>query len=114
VGDEGLQHLSGLKSLRWLDLDCTQVSDAGLVHLKGLDLTRLQLYRTNVAGTDLMHLAGSGLELLTLGNVNLTSEAIAELQATMPNCRIDWTSDIRPLDPDFDIDEYLRQQFGLP
>ena len=36
VTDAGLVHLKGLTNLRSLDLGDTEVTDAGLVHLKGL------------------------------------------------------------------------------
>ena len=38
--DAGLVHLKGLTKLQTLDLGSTKVTDAGLVHLKGL--TQLQ------------------------------------------------------------------------
>ena len=34
--DAGLVHLKGLTKLEWLYLNNTQVANAGLVHLKGL------------------------------------------------------------------------------
>ena len=59
VSDAGLVHLKGLTSLQRLGLGDTQVSDAGLVHLKGLtSLQRLNLARTQVS--DAVAGAGSG------------------------------------------------------
>ena len=60
ITDEGLVHLKGLSKLQLLDLDGTQVTDAGLVHLKGL--TKLEhLYLEgcrDITDAGLMHLKG--------------------------------------------------------
>ncbi len=51
-----------------VDLHNTQVTDAGLVHLKGLTrLQTLNLYRSQV-----------------------TDAGVKELRAALPNCRIEW------------------------
>ena len=36
VTDAGLKHLKGLSNLAWLNLDRTRITDAGLEHLEGL------------------------------------------------------------------------------
>ncbi len=55
-----------LTTLKILGLSNTQVTDEGLVHLKGLtNLTGLGLYNTQV-----------------------TDEAVKKLQQALPNCRI--------------------------
>ena len=57
VTDAELVHLKGL-SINSLNLDSTKVTDAGLVHLKGLtNLTSLGLGRTQVTDAGLVHLA---------------------------------------------------------
>jgi hypothetical protein len=49
ITDAGLIHLRGLTDLRELDLDDTDISDAGLVHLKTMTgLKELGLYGTQV------------------------------------------------------------------
>jgi hypothetical protein len=50
VSDAGLVHLKGLTQFQWLSLNGTKVSDAGLVHLRGLTkLQELRLYDTKVS-----------------------------------------------------------------
>ena len=59
VTDAGLVHLKGLTELQTLQLANTKVTDAGLVHLKGLTkLQKLELYNTKVTDAGLMHLNG--------------------------------------------------------
>lgn len=49
ITDAGLEHLKGLTSLQELHLCFTQVTDASLEHLKGLtDLEWLEMYDTQV------------------------------------------------------------------
>ena len=65
VTDAGLVHLKGLTQLEWLWLSHTQVTDAGLVHLKGMtNLQRLGLPR------------------------QITDAGLTELQQALPDCRI--------------------------
>jgi Leucine Rich repeat len=50
ISDAGLAHLKGLTTLETLYLSGTRVSDAGLAHLKGLTtLKTLHLFRTRVS-----------------------------------------------------------------
>ena len=66
VTDAGLVHLKGLARLEKLDLTNTQITDAGLVHLKGLTkLQRLNFWDTQV-----------------------TYEGVKKLQKALPNCEI--------------------------
>ena len=66
VTDEGLVHLKGLTKLETLGLGRTQVTDAGLVHLKGMtNLKRLYLHYTQV-----------------------TAAGVAELKKALPKCLI--------------------------
>ena len=66
ITDEGLMHLKGLTNLRGLDLWRTQITDAGLLHLKGL--TKLQN--------------------LDLRDTKVTDAGVAELQQSLPKCAI--------------------------
>ena len=70
VRDAGLIHLAGegLTNLTELDLVGTQVTDAGLVLLKGF----------------------TNLKNLGLSNTKITRGEIAELQKALPNCRISY------------------------
>ena len=50
AGDLGLQHLSGLTSLTYLNLDSRLFSDMGMKHIKGLtNLVVLDLFAAKVS-----------------------------------------------------------------
>ncbi len=66
VTDAGLVHLKGLTSLQSLNLTYTQVTDAGLVHLKGL----------------------TSLQRLGLRDSKVTDAGVKELREALPKCRI--------------------------
>ena len=64
--DAGLVHLKGLTELKELDLSDTRVTDVGLVHVKGL--------------TKLQYLDPSGTQV--------TDAGLVDLQTALPKCRI--------------------------
>ena len=67
VTDAGLVHFKEMPKLQRLSLGgCIQITDAGLVHLQ--DLTELTQ--------------------LDLSNTKVTDAGIAELQQSLPNCKI--------------------------
>jgi Leucine-rich repeat (LRR) protein len=66
ITDAGLVHLKGLANLQALDLAFTKITDSGLVHLKGL----------------------VNLQTLDLAFTKTTDEGVAELQKALPNCEI--------------------------
>ena len=70
------------------NLKGTQVTDAGLVHLKGLtNLKEMHLSRTQVTDAGLVHLKGlTNLEWLYLSDAQLAGAG--SLQLALPNCRI--------------------------
>ena len=67
VTDAGLEHLKELTNLEWLDLNYTQVTDAGLEQVIGL----------------------TNLEEIFLRNTQVTAEGRAMLRKALPNCEID-------------------------
>ena len=79
-----------MANLQTLRLSYTQVTDAGLVHLKGLNnLAALTLTNTDVTDAGLEHLiAHTGLQRLLLGNTLITEEGLAALKKTLPACQI--------------------------
>ena len=88
ITDKGLQHLG---RLRVLDLIFTAVTDAGLVHLEGLaHLEQLLLLGTNVPDAGLEHLVGlRNLRHLVLNETRVTDAGVADLQKSLPNCKIE-------------------------
>ncbi len=91
ITDAGLEHLKGLTNLYSLRLDNTQITDSGLVHLKGLTNLRgiLWLSGTQVTDAGLEHLKKlTKLHFLHLSNTNVTDEGVKKLQQALPNCRI--------------------------
>ena len=83
ITDAGLEHLKGLTELRGLSLMRTRVTDAGLEHLKGLTkLQRLSLMRTRVTDTGLEHLKGlTKLQSLSLRGTQITDAGLKHLTA---------------------------------
>jgi len=49
ITDAGLAHLAGLRRLQWLQLNDTMITDAGLIHLRNMsNLTKLNVNDTYV------------------------------------------------------------------
>ncbi len=90
VTDADLVHLKGLTNLTDLWLDYTQITDAGLVHLEGLtNLEELFLHGTQIGDAGLVHLEGlTNLTGLWLQDTQVTDEGVKKLQEALPNCRI--------------------------
>ncbi len=82
VTDAGLEHLKGLKQLRNLSLWGAPVTDAGLEHLKGLQqLRNLSLSDTKVTGAELEHLKGlQQLQVLSLSGPHVTGAGLEHLE----------------------------------
>ena len=90
-GDAGLQQVvGGLTNLQCLSLSKTQVTDAGLEHLKGLtNLDTLALNDTQMTDEGLAHLKGSvRLQYLYLGNTHVTDKGIEGIRTALPNCEV--------------------------
>ena len=90
VTDAGLARLQGLTNLRWLHLDHTQVTNAGLAHLQRLtSLESLSLRNTQVTDAGLVRLQGlTGLKVLYLDYTQVTDAGAARLRQALPGCRI--------------------------
>ena len=90
VTDVGLKHLAGLESLSVLYLNNSQVNDAGLKQLASLEsLSHLDSNNTQVTDAGLVHLAGlKGLKSLYAHRTRVTDAGVAELQKSLPKCRI--------------------------
>jgi hypothetical protein len=87
VTDATLEHLKGLTHLRELDLNDTQVTDAGLAVLKGLPLTALHLKGTKVTDEGFRtHLMGlESLMDLDVRGTEVKSSTVREWKAAKPD-----------------------------
>ena len=89
--DLGLKHyLAALETHTALNLFGWRITDAGLVHLKGLTgLQTLTLYRTKITDAGLVYLKGlTKLQTLYLGGTKITGTSVADLKKALPNCKI--------------------------
>ena len=68
----------------------TQITNAGLVQLKGMTkLEELLLFCPKVTDAGLVHLTGlTNLQELGLGSTKVTDAGVADLQKALPNCKI--------------------------
>ena len=91
VSGAGLEHLKGLMYFGFLYLDGTNLTDAGLENLKGLRyLYSLHLDGTKVTDAGLEHLKGlTELQYLYLKDTRVNNAGVKKLQQALPNCEID-------------------------
>ena len=91
VTEAHLVHMKGLTSLKHLELRDTQVADAGLVHLKGLtDLQLLLLSNTQITDAGLEHLRGlTNLTFLGLVGTKVTDEGLENLNGLTALIQLD-------------------------
>ena len=68
----------------------TKITDAALVHLKGLPkLTTLNLNFTKITDAGMAHLKGlTKLQFLLLGGTKVTPVGIKQLQQALPECTV--------------------------
>ncbi|NQU24227.1 MAG: hypothetical protein HQ567_23340 [Candidatus Nealsonbacteria bacterium] len=90
VTDAGLVHLKSLPNIEAIDLLDTRVTDAGLAHLKSLrSLQWLRFDGTEVSDAGLVHLEDlTDLEAVYLRAMQVTNEGVKKLQEALPNCQI--------------------------
>jgi hypothetical protein len=81
ITDAGMEHLTELRDLEYLELDSTAISDAGLSHLKELKrLRHIRLENTRITDKGLLHLSGlTGIEDLLPDSTHVTDEGLAHL-----------------------------------
>jgi hypothetical protein len=89
ITDAGLKHLKGLK-LKKLHLERTKIGDAGLAHLKECkDLEYLNLYGSKVTDAGLEHLIGmKKLKKLFVWQTGVTEAGIKKLNDSLPGLKI--------------------------
>lgn len=99
-GDQELQHLEHLPTLRELHLAGTQVSDAGMVALQQVpQLEELYLAKCSVTDEGLTHVAGlSHLRAINLYGTGITSAALETLMQ-LPDLQLLMITDVK-LQPD--------------
>jgi hypothetical protein len=85
VTDAELVHLKGLNNLELLNLNDTTITGVGLVHLKGLTkLKILHLSNTKVSDAGLTHLKGlNNLSQLDVTDTNVTDTGLEHLKGLM-------------------------------
>ena len=90
ITDAGLVHLKGLTSLRSLSLRYTQITDAGLQHLKELtNLSDMYLQNTQITDAGLEYLKGlTRLKRLYLEGTQITDDGVKKLQEALPKLKI--------------------------
>jgi internalin A len=92
VTDKGVKELAGLglNELRTLNLGRTKITDSGLKEVAALkELSELGISSTAVTDVGLKHLAGcKTLRELNLADAKVTKEGVAELQKSLPECKI--------------------------
>ena len=90
ITDAGLLHLKGLTNLTSLVLAGTRVTDTGMVHLKGLaNLETLLLDNTKITNAGLVHLKGlAKLQTLNLRHTKVTDAGVAKLKQALPKCNV--------------------------
>jgi internalin A len=93
ITDAGLMHLRGLKNLRNLHLARTAITDAGLSHLAELDLLELlTLDRCTVSDAGLVHLEGlTRLQSLNLPETRIGDAGVAHLTGLIHLRRLNLT-----------------------
>ena len=89
VTDAGLVHLKGLVNLKELLFSSSPISDAGLLHLRGLtNLKQLSLQGSRITGSGLTELAGlANLETLNLAYAPVKDDELAGL-ASLTRLRV--------------------------
>ena len=82
VSAELLSQLQSVTCLKWLELNDTQITDAGMQHLKGLKrLESVSLINTQVTDASLAHLNGlTNLKSLALRRTKVTDAGLEHLQ----------------------------------
>ena len=81
VTDAGLAHLKAWRNLRVLRLDSTRVTDSELLHLKAANLRVLSLDSTRVTDSGLLHLkARANLRELNLDSTQVTDSELLHLK----------------------------------
>lgn len=90
ITDAGLVHVKGLTQLKSLWLDGTAITDSGLAHLEGLKgLENLSLEQTRVTDAGLVHLERlTGLKNLSLKQTQATDRGVIKLKRALPDCSI--------------------------
>jgi hypothetical protein len=88
--DERLRELVVADRIRGLYIPGTAVTDAGLVHLRGLtQLHHLNLDKTAVTDAGLAHLKGlTGLKTLSLVGAKVTDAGVNDLRQALPRLKV--------------------------
>jgi hypothetical protein len=87
--DSGLSNIRSLSNLQFLSLNNTEVTDAGLVHLRGLKIWSLRLDNTKITDAGLTHLKElTELREVFLRNTQISDAGYRDLQKLLPNVTV--------------------------
>lgn len=89
VTDRGVQQLSGLKSLKYLSIHPSAITDDGLVAIKDLPLTVLRLDDSRITDGGLQVTHKMPLAELSVKNTKVTRAALRDLRKRNPGIYID-------------------------
>jgi len=93
VTDAGLGDLASLRSLQWLRLDGTRVTDAGIEKIASLNLPYLEildLSGTDITDAGLVHLRRlKSVHYVNLTGTHVSDRGVAELQRALPGLKIE-------------------------
>ena len=80
---------AALHGLLWLELRATQVTDAGLAHLRGMKrLVHVDLGLTQITDAGLAHLEMTKLRRINLAGTRVTEEGVKALKRALPKTEI--------------------------
>lgn len=89
ITDDGLAHIGRLEELSDLDLTGSNISRAGLLHLRGLSLTSLDLSHTGISDESVVVLSGFvRLKYLDISFTKITPSGEEQLRSALPNCTV--------------------------
>ena len=88
--DDGMQYLRKFTQLQGLDLGGPKMTDAGLVHFRGLTIQDLVLAGDQITDAGLQHFAGlDKLIKAKLSSPQITDAGISQLKKTRPYIHIE-------------------------
>src|SRR5262249_7773620 len=94
IGDRAMEHIGTCQNLKYLELDGTNVTDAGLLRISGLrKLENLRLDNDNITDEGLRALEScSALTKFDVRGTHVTERGIEALKAKLPKLWARWSA----------------------